>query len=116
MPHASLRKCTQPGCNVLVKSGRCAAHSTKRIVRDPDVKKLYNDQRWQVMRVAQLSDEPWCADCLEDGGAHVFATDVDHIEPHHGDPELFFDPENLQSLCRSHHSAKTAKEVWHSNE
>jgi len=112
MPFASLRKCTYPGCNVLVKSGRCAAHSTKRIVRDPAVKRLYNSPQWQSLRAAQLAKEPWCADCLKQDH-HVFATEVDHITAHNGDPQLFFDGINLQSLCKSHHSSKTAGEVLH---
>jgi 5-methylcytosine-specific restriction protein A len=106
-----MRKCTYPGCNVLVKRGRCPAHSTKRIVRDPDVKKLYDSQRWSVMRANQLSREPWCVECLK-RGEHVFAKEVDHIQPHRGDPALFYDEINLQSLCKPDHSRKTANEVW----
>lgn len=94
----------------LVKGGRCRTHSGT--VRDPAVKKLYNSPRWKSMRAVQLGAEPWCADCLEEGG-HVFASEVDHVRPHHGDPKLFFDETNLQSLCKPHHSAKTAEEVWH---
>ena len=112
MPYASLRKCTYPGCNVLVKSGRCAAHSTKRIIRDPAIKKLYNSPRWQSMRAAQLTREPWCLDCLKQDN-YIFATEVDHVIPHNGDPQLFFDANNLQSLCKQHHSSKTASEVLH---
>jgi len=64
------------------------------------------------MRVAQLAKEPWCVECLATN-AHVMASEVDHITPHHGDPQLFFDQGNLQSLCKPHHSNKTAEEVWH---
>jgi len=111
MPYASLRKCTYPGCNVLVHGGRCVAHSTKRIVRDPAIKKLYNSPQWKSMRAAQLAREPWCVDCLE-RGQPTLATEVDHIEPHHGDPALFFDEKNLASRCKPDHSKKTADEVW----
>jgi len=96
-----------------VKSGRCAAHSSKRIVRDPAVKKLYNSPHWQSMRAAQLAKDPWCSDCLQQQRVHTFATDVDHITPHNGNPQLFFDVNNLQSLCKPHHSSKTASEVLH---
>lgn len=37
-------------------------------------------------------------------------TDVDHIVPHRGDPELLYDEANLQSLCHECHSKKTARE------
>jgi 5-methylcytosine-specific restriction enzyme A len=110
MPSQSLRKCTQPGCDALVKSGRCSAHSRKSY-HNPKAKQLYNSRRWQVLRVAHLSDNPWCVDCFVDG-RYVLATEVDHINPHKGDAGLFFDPANLQSLCKVDHSRKTASEVW----
>lgn len=64
------------------------------------------------MRAAQLAREPWCVNCLEHG-QHTLATEVDHIKEHNGDPDLFFDDKNLQSLCKPDHSRKTAKAVWH---
>lgn len=64
------------------------------------------------MRAAQLARDPWCVDCLA-MNVHTFATEVDHVQPHDGNAQLFFDEKNLQSLCESHHSSKTAKEVWH---
>ena len=112
MPYSSLRQCTYPGCYVLVKSGRCSDHSTKKVQRDPDIKRLYNSQHWKTMRAIHLAGEPWCRECMKDD-VYEFATDVDHITPHNGDTALFFNPKNLQSLCKSHHSSKTAEEVWH---
>jgi 5-methylcytosine-specific restriction enzyme A len=38
------------------------------------------------------------------------ATVADHITPHKGDPVLFWDPDNLQSLCAACHGRKTATE------
>ncbi|NMA84113.1 MAG: HNH endonuclease [Epulopiscium sp.] len=35
---------------------------------------------------------------------------VDHIKPHKGNEDLFYDINNLQSLCKSCHDRKTAKE------
>lgn len=100
---------------MLVYTGRCDLHpSTKKINRDPDIKRLYNSPLWRTLRAQQLAKDPWCADCLSNG-MHVVATEVDHIKPHHGDPNLFFDAKNLQSLCKPDHSRKTANEVWHSD-
>jgi len=36
---------------------------------------------------------------------------VDHIRPHRGRPELFFDESNLQTMCKSHHSIKTLHDM-----
>lgn len=38
------------------------------------------------------------------------ATDVDHIVPHKGNHELFWDRDNWQALCHHCHSVKTATE------
>jgi len=45
--------------------------------------------------------------CLEHGHIRA-ATIVDHRKAHEGDPELFWDRGNLQSLCKDHHD--TAKQ------
>jgi len=58
------------------------------------------------MRVNQLMIEPFCAECTD----RVRATDVDHVIPHCGNRKLFYDENNLQSLCHSHHSKKTFRE------
>src|SRR5512139_157912 len=111
MPFAALRPCTYPGCNTLVSGDRCDLHSSKRVERDPDVKKLYNSRRWKSIRQRQLAEYPWCADCLE-RTLYTPATEVDHIHRHHGNAELFF-AGPFQSLCTPCHSRKTAKEVFH---
>lgn len=72
--------------------------------------RLYKTARWRRLREAQLTAEPLCRFCLvteEVTAAEV----VDHIKKHEGNEEIFFDPNNLQSLCRHHHdSAKQAME------
>ncbi|WP_343073149.1 HNH endonuclease signature motif containing protein [Salicibibacter cibarius] len=58
-----------------------------------------------------LRRNPLCVHCEEDG-LLTPATEVDHIVPHKGDKELFWDSENnWQSLCKSCHSIKTNKEM-----
>lgn len=49
---------------------------------------------------------PWCIRCKEKGRL-VPATVVDHIKPHRGDPDLFWDEKNWQPLCKSCHDHKT---------
>ena len=38
------------------------------------------------------------------------ATVVDHVIPHRGNPDLFWDPENLQPLCAYHHDSHKQRE------
>lgn len=38
------------------------------------------------------------------------ADTVDHIKPHKGDETLFWDPDNLQSLCASCHNRHKQRE------
>ncbi|NTF69390.1 HNH endonuclease [Agrobacterium rhizogenes] len=67
-------------------------------------RRLYNGKRWRVMRDAQLSIEPLCRFCLITEEVTA-ATVVDHIRKHNGELDLFFDPSNLQSLCKHHHDS-----------
>ena len=67
-----------------------------------EYRKLYKTARWQRMRDAQLSEQPLCCMCLALEEVTP-ATIVDHIKSHKGDLALFYDPNNLQSLCKPHH-------------
>lgn len=65
--------------------------------------------RWQKAREVHLAAHPLCVHCEEEGKTTA-ATDVDHIKPHKGDMDLFWDERNWQSLCSTHHKKKTMKE------
>lgn len=62
----------------------------------------YSLTRWHHLRKHQLAQHPLCSFCLASEVVEP-ATVVDHVEPHRGDPDLFWDPGNLQSLCKAHH-------------
>lgn len=65
---------------------------------------------WQRFRDAWFAQEPrFCAHCALRGIVRP-ANTADHIRPHKGDPVLFWDPANLQALCGTCHSVKTANE------
>jgi 5-methylcytosine-specific restriction protein A len=70
--------------------------------RDNPYKHLYGTKGWRKIRDRQLKDEPNCSMC----GRR--ANTVDHVIEHHGEPSLFFDRGNLQSMCTTCHSRKTA--------
>jgi len=111
MPKRSLRLCAAPGCRELVPFGRCRKCQQKiKPKRDVARQRLYG-RKWRAARARHLAGEPWCRQHLKDELGHVPANEVDHIIPHHGDVEIFWDESNWQSLCKSCHSAKTAREV-----
>lgn len=51
---------------------------------------------------------PFCAEC-EKAGLAVPATDIDHVIPHKGNQQLFWDQCNWQALCAVCHGRKTQR-------
>ena len=80
--------------------------------------KFYQTKRWRMTRERILLRDlfvcqmPGCGCGLTTGRAHARAAVVDHLTPHHGDPDLFWCPdEGLQSICKKcHDRAKQAIE------
>lgn len=64
------------------------------------------DATWEAFRLSWLRGHPLCEACKP---LLTPATVVDHIIPHRGDRELFWRDGNHQSLCESHHNAKTGR-------
>ena len=115
MPTKARKYCKK--CGKIATVGEyCEDHAPKRDYSSEylrrstkDTDKWYKQKAWQIRRAMQLRKQPLCEECLK-RGEYVKATDVDHIEPHKGNYEVFIDPDNLQSLCHECHSRKTAKE------
>jgi 5-methylcytosine-specific restriction enzyme A len=63
------------------------------------------------MRRLQLQREPLCVFCKARGKVTA-ATVADHITPHRGDAQLFWDNNNLQSACKLCHDS-SKKEIEH---
>lgn len=63
--------------------------------------------RWQQVRKDWLRKHPLCVTCQAKGLVTV-ATELDHIIPHRGDQNVFWDRNNWQGLCKPCHGAKTA--------
>ncbi|ELT48370.1 HNH endonuclease [Brucella intermedia] len=72
-------------------------------------RKLYKTSRWQRLRERQLTAHPLCVYCLQQEDVTP-ATVCDHVRPHRGDETLFFDPDNLQSLCAPCHDRVKQRE------
>jgi hypothetical protein len=71
---------------------------------------MYNSAQWRGvphgLRIRTLARDPICKICKQRP-----STVADHIKDHRGDLMLFADFANLQGLCASCHSEKTAA-VW----
>ncbi len=118
-----MQMCHYPGCSCVSESYYCERHAAKRKAekeaqsheifkgtrrgKSASYNSLYHSPRWRRERREFLKAFPYCFLC----GAK--ADTVDHIKPHRGDPELFWDQGNWQSLCRSCHSRKTLAENHH---
>jgi len=102
------RPCSSPHCPHFVIEGRCASCRRKYEETRPHAfsRAWYRSPRWQALRRAALRAQPFCSLCEVEGRRRA-TTDADHIEPHRGSPELFWNPANIQALCHAHHSAKT---------
>lgn len=73
---------------------------------------LYKRVGWERLRRDQLESNPFCCFCAEStplGEMPTVAEVVDHKTPHKGDERLFFDPNNLQSLCKLCHDSRKQK-------
>lgn len=66
---------------------------------------FYGSAMWRKARATQLRTHPYCEVCLA-LQMYVRGTEVDHRRAimAGGHP---FDPRNLRTLCKSHHSQKT---------
>ena len=66
----------------------------------------YDKAHWRKkLKPLVLARDPVCKTC-----GRYPSTHADHIKPHKGDWTLFCDMANLQGLCASCHSKKTAGE------
>ena len=80
---------------------------------NPSWKRLYGTTEWRRSREFTIEkDEHLCQVCgtATIPGHNLRHPTVDHIIPHRGDEELFFDLDNLQLLCASCHNVKSNSE------
>jgi 5-methylcytosine-specific restriction enzyme A len=113
MAYAPKHPCSYPGCVALISAdkSRCEMHRSQE-QREHDRQRGSSasrgyDRKWRAARRSFLQRNPLCVECLKKGIPRV-ANVVDHVNPHKGDPMLFWDQSNWQSLCSSCHSRKTA--------
>ena len=61
-------------------------------------------RRWRNASKAFKQANPLCVMCEREGRATP-AQVTDHIKPHKGDLDLFWNPDNWQALCKQHHDS-----------
>lgn len=112
MPMRARRVCSHGGCFRKAEPGhgQCKGHLQQENRDSHPHRSLYDTVAWRTLRADHISANPLCAEHLK-AGEVVPGTDVDHIVPHGGDEDLFFDPSNLQTLCSTCHGRKTQREV-----
>ena len=114
MPTKPKRPCSYPGCPRLTDGQYCEEHQKlmdsqyNKYQRDKKAQRFYQSKEWKLVKKRHLQIEPLCRECKKKG-VLVRATMVDHIVPikQGGSP---LDDSNLQSLCWSCHSRKSAQE------
>lgn len=119
MPPAPKKPCRKVGCNKLTTSSYCNEHSKKH--KEEKIKKTRDYDKIRGTRTQRGYDNRWlraskefikgkvCVTCEKNGIAKM-AECTDHIIPHKGNMELFWDKNNWQPLCLNCNSEKATKE------
>ena len=123
--------CREPGCSALVSiPGHCPQHTPGDLskgargpvetqgspegrpgtCRNGSRLPIYGSTRWRKLSKLFRSRNPLCAHC-QAVGETTPAVLVDHIKEIKDRPELQWDWNNLQSLCRACHDRKTSIEA-----
>lgn len=117
------RFCAHAGCTQIVNIDQryCTAHQSEHERAQKEAEKQYDrhrgspskrgyDDKWERLRNYKLSVDPLCEDCLENQPKRFTpATEVHHMQKVAEHPELRLVLSNLRSLCKRHHSIRTAR-------
>ncbi|HFI0435151.1 HNH endonuclease signature motif containing protein [Streptococcus suis] len=108
MPRRPSTPCKHLNCPRLVSYGSryCEEHRKEHLHDVKTTSEKGYTSRWQKARRYYLKGHPLCVHCQRKGKL-TKATVVDHIKPHRGDQDLFWNPLNWQALCKSCHDRKT---------
>ena len=78
---------------------------------------FYGLKAWRSLRIATIArDGGKCQRCgvrVTSGRRSKHSAAVDHKVPHKGDRKLFFDPDNVWTLCKSCHDGWKAQVDGH---
>jgi 5-methylcytosine-specific restriction protein A len=117
MPTAAPKPCKKPGCRLLTTQGAYCPDHAKMVRQQTEVKRESSTKRgygyrWQQTSKGFLKAHPLCQcpNCKEGEIRLRKAEVVDHIKPHDGDMQLFWDRTNWQAMNKQCHDIKTATE------
>ena len=85
------------------------SHTARARDERPSAAKRGYDRHWRKARLVYLGENPLCVRC-GDRGFVIAAEVVDHVVPHKGNRDLFWDRANWQALCKPCHDWKTLTE------
>ena len=121
------RLCLAPNCPCtrLPNSGYCEKHQYLQKQLDERLEKkkqdyfnnrpkskyseLYNTNQWRLLRAQHLKNHPVCECCGTTENLqvhHDYPKNVDY-----SDPELFFNPNHLVTMCVSCHARETQRNI-----
>lgn len=93
----------------------CEAHQIYKIQKDLEIAKrlnelpkssMYQTNEWKRLRAEVIREQECCTYC----GSHI-NLQVHHIKRHYGNPNIFFDKENLLVVCEQCHSKISMRQV-----
>lgn len=106
-----LKVCAFTGCAELSSERYCPTHRPVVAKRShSEFRALYSSRRWRIFRKRILRRDRYRCKWPEEK-CTTWASEVDHVVPLTEWPGSPFDERNVQSLCKHHHSVKTAAEV-----
>lgn len=109
MPWKQPSPCRVKGCKRLTHTGVCELHGSQTHephgTRPSSAVRGYGHAH-RKRRAFVLKRDPLCVECLKEGVVRA-ATEADHTIPLSEGGEDSVD--NMQGLCKTHHSRKTAR-------
>jgi 5-methylcytosine-specific restriction protein A len=105
--------CKYPACRRTVdkNEGYCKEHKWSKTEKEQRKKQYngykytystsYQNRKWRAFRLRYLKYYPYCTICGEKSEV------IDHIIPHRGDEQLFWNERNYMPLCKKCHDTKT---------